>query len=385
MNLRAALPLVVAMVLGAALVIVSALYWLWSTIPRADGEPLVVAGSELKLVVGKGAVQEDTLFVEGFTDGRAIISVSRYLSDAAAYPYLGFDLQPGKLNEALPLFFWRRAGVQTLNVAPLESRPLGMLDLSKLDGWKGIITEFGFVLEESAGQTYRLKDLGLFPAGYLPGLRTMVAEWMELELWSQHSTHFLNGGVAAPRLSFTLLVGAWVLASIVIYLLLTRGKGFASGSGLLVIVLAGWLLLDGKWLYNLVLQANVTHEVFAGKTDAEKYLGSLDREYFAWFDRLQRDFLPETPARIIILQDAAAGQDYYRAKAQYFLAPHNVYNKPRYPLTGYQKTGGYIIILGVIDGLVYDVSKGELRWGKGQLLKAELLDRNRLGILLKIS
>ena len=96
---------------------------------------------------GLGSRHQRVLEIDRYTDGRAVISSQYGMTDVGQYRYLAFDLSPVRLNEDLPLFFWRPAGSDQLHTMPLEENILDHLDLRRSQQWHGDISEFGFIFQ----------------------------------------------------------------------------------------------------------------------------------------------------------------------------------------------------------------------------------------------
>jgi len=165
----------------------------------------------------------------------------------------------------------------------------------------------------------------------------------------------------------------WLLVSI-------HGKRM-QGKQVGAILLLGWMLLDVRWLYSLVQQAQITSTVYAGKSLDEQYRSSMDADYYSYFQRLIKQILPGSPQFIYVLDSS---NDYYRAKVPWLLAPHNTFNLDQYPRPEYAVKGGYVLILEQIPDLWYDRLTHSLRWGPQASLPVDLVDRDPLGELYRI-
>ena len=193
---------------------------------------------------------------------------------------------------------------------------------------------------------------------------SILSDWLEIEIWSQHSAHFINGGAANSRWSLGILVAGWVFLSLLLYVVMAgMAEQPLDGKRMAVILLLGWMLLDVRWLYNLLQQAQVTREVYAGKTLDQQYRAGIDADYYSYFQRLVTQVLPKEPQILYVLDNKT---DYYRAKVPWLLAPHNVFNLDSYPRPEYALKGGYVLVLEKIPGLRLDPFSGALRWHRNQ-------------------
>jgi hypothetical protein len=77
-----------------------------------------------------------------------------------------------------------------------------------------------------------------------------------------------------------------------------------------IFFIAGWLLLDGRWQFNLVRQIDVTAKQYAGKTWRERHLAAEDGQLFAFVEKV-RAKLPPPPRRVFVVAD----EHYFRDRA----------------------------------------------------------------------
>ena len=377
-------PAVSAALLALLVVIGLALVTIRSELhePVAAVEPLPASLGDFRFVLGDGQLLHGVLEVNQYTGGRAIISNKQGLADSGNYRYLRFDLNPARPNEDLPSFFWRSADSGQLHTVPLEDNILDHLDLGRHKQWHGRISEFGFIFQGSDDQAWRLRDAAFHPDSMLQSFTSILSDWLEIEVWSQHSAHFINGGAANSRWSLGILVAGWVFLSLLLYWLLSVMAGQQpDGKWVAAILLMGWMLLDVRWLYNLLQQVQITREVYAGKTLDQQYGAGMDGDYYAYTQRLLDQVLPEEPQFLYVLDNDT---DYYRVKLPWLLAPHNLFNLDRYPRPEYAAKGGYVLVLDKIPGLWFDWLAGALRWDRNQMLPVQPVDQDPLGLLYRI-
>jgi hypothetical protein len=265
---------------------------------------------------------------------------------------------------------------------PLEENILDHLELERSRHWHGDITEFGFMFQSNDEQPWYLRRVAFLPDAPENSLLSIFSDWLEFEPWAQHSAHFINGGAGKSRWSLGVLVAGWIFLSLLIYWLLAGMAGHRpDGKRVAAILLLGWILMDARWLYNLLQQAQVTKQVYAGKSLDQQYRAGVDADYFAYFQRLVNEVLPGEPQILYVLDN---NTDYYRAKVPWLLAPHNVFNQNRYPRPAYAAKGGYVLVLEEIPGLQFDRFGGALRWGRDNQLPVQRVDQDPLGVLYRI-
>jgi len=347
-----------------------------------SGHSLQIPLEAFSIIKGSGKRQPGMLTINGYTGGKAIISNLQGLKSSAAYRYLHFRLTPDKLIDTLPLFFWRSADTGKLHSMALEENLLDHIDLKQAEGWGGAISEYGFIFNESDSRSWHLQAFAFAPDTLTQALLNTLSDWLEFEVWSQHSINFIYGGASDKQLSPVVLTGSWVLLTLLIYsLIVWRKKQPLSAGKVAAVLLSGWLLLDARWLLTLYQQMQLTRDTYAGKSPSEQYEAGLDARYYRFFQHLKKKVLPAT-SQFIYIPDSKT--EYFRAKAPWFLAPHNVFNLDTYPRQEYAKKGGFVLILHPVRGLRYDPGSRALRWGKTGVLPASPVYIDPLGALYQI-
>lgn len=384
MRLLQRFPMATALLLAAVATISFALAFVYLNAPPKAlvGIPTTVPLETFAIATGTGKRQHDQLIISGYTWGKAVISNPQGLKNSGRFRYLQLQLKPEDMIDNPPLFFWRSADSKQLHSKTLEENLLDHIDLSELQGWGGDISEYGFIFDEGQGASWHLRAFELYPDTLQQRLVHHLSNWLEFEVWAQHSINFINGGAANGRLSLVVVMGSWVLLALLIYSLIMRSKKQpVSSRKIALVLLSGWIILDTRWLFNLYQQMQVTHNTYAGKSLAVKYEASLDAEHYRFYRHLKDEVLPKIPQFIYILDSKA---DYFRAKAPWFLAPHNVFNHDSYPRAEYAKKGGYVLILHPVPGLKYDPHTQSLRWGEQGVLPVSPVYLDPLGSLYKI-
>jgi hypothetical protein len=177
------------------------------------------------------------------------------------------------------------------------------------------------------------------------------------------------------------VAAAWAGLAFLLYCLFARRLELAA---LGVIGMVPWIAVDMLWQAGLDKQLDQTREAFAGKNAQEKHLADLDAPIYRYAMRLKEDLLPQEPARIFIVQNSAE-HHYLRLKAQYYLLPHNAYNFGDGPPGRFFRAGDYVLVLTNVGDPTYRARSGKLLWRSGKWVPAELLDRDPLGELYRVS
>jgi hypothetical protein len=361
--------------------------------PQTSAKPITIGADHFKLLLGQGEYANQTLTLQQLTeaDKRAVISAGRTSLDADSYPFLQYTIN--NLNPGLDLlFFWRtRDDSRKISTAKLYWSGDGpaYYNLTKEAEWKGHIIEIGLlVYGDLRNQPLELVGLGLHPYSAKTLLSTIWSEWTAFEGWSQRSINFLAGTAPKSILSPTVATAAWTGLAIFIYVVGCLVAAIKIRKrptiGIIVptaILLIGWMALDFKWQIELFRQLGDTKYLYAGKTTEEKHLAAEDGDLYNYTQRLTDEVLPKEPARVFILHESS-GHNYWRLRAQYHLLPHSIYNYGRYPDNHHLKDGDWILVLGAIDTLAFDLESNTLVWNDGQRLHVKLMDKDPLGTLL---
>jgi len=162
--------------------------------------------------------------------------------------------------------------------------------------------------------------------------------------------------VPAVALTLLLVVAVYGAATRI------RGRPFRAGVAA-AIVLAGWILVDARWQWDLWNQAALSEIRFEGKSVTEKKLADDDGELFRMVMELKRT-LPEAPRVIFLVSQDPEGSDRYVVlRARYHLLPHNVNANYRYPPGPSEiVTGQYVLVFEPRDDMRYDEATGQLHW-----------------------
>ena len=342
------------------------------------------SSSDLKFMVGGGEIKHNSILIDKYENDRVVLSIRQPIAEAELFRYLKFDLSPVEPGEGVSQFFWRRPGGNEIDTHLLEDNPLDIVDLQRLEGWEGAISEYGFIFQDASKRPLELSGISFEPATVKNNLLSLFSDWLQFEIWQQHSVNYLKPKLAGNHLPLVWIVALWAGLATIFYLTLSWLKKHpVEPLGIIVILLTGWILLDMRWIYNLARQANITQQNYWGKSEEQKYRAGLDGSYYAYAERLKKQVLPGEISNIFILNDDPAGRSYRRGKLQYFLAPHKVFNHDRNPRMDYARAGGYLLLLIPASGITFDPDRQLLMWN-GSSLAADLVDRDPLGYLFRL-
>lgn len=316
-----------ASLLSALMVAAGAIGFLAMDLPAQTGDPLEYPVSDMKFAFGSGKISKNQLLVDEFPNGYALLTTGAISIQADTLRVLRYQwIPPNHLQEAA--FFWRRAdNTQDINRLEIISTGKNLVDLSFEPGWKGEITEFGFLLAGDSGEVVSIGATTLLPDGLKTRLLLTWNGWSMFEGWSQQSINFLYGGDYRQLIALPLLVTAWLVTALVLYGLMIRrdmqlgSRRLLTNAGMMFLV--AWFVLDTRWSVNNIRQIQRSLQT-SWHTDEQQRAGKeLDGDIYQIAHRLKNEVLGAQPARIILLGDESIS-DYKLLRAKYHLLPHSV-------------------------------------------------------------
>jgi hypothetical protein len=246
-------------------------------------------------------------------------------------------------------------------------------DVAQDPGWIGRIGGLALVLQGSFTEPIVLRAAAAKPMSAGQVLGDRLAEWFAFEPWNETSINTLTGGAAAQDLPLPALLAAIAGVAALAFAGLARWKphffGPLLGAGVAGLFLTAWLIIDGRWQWNLLRQVRSTHAQYAGKSWQQRHLAAEDGPVFAFIEKV-RETLPP-PARVFMVADA----HYFRDRGAYHLYPYNVYFDPwanSMPPPSAVRPGDYIVVY-QRRGMQFDSSQQRLRWDDFAPVDAELL------------
>lgn len=285
-------------------------------------------------------------------NNRGTAAVSLPVAELAArdYPYLHIGLSDfsDSLRVALA---WEHSGEETAQVLPLAARPRESLWIAtrEIDRWRLRLSRLHLVFFGAPGQTLRVQDFSLHPAGLGRHWHAVLDDLSSFVPWRPGNINTYSAVTKTspfyPAPLFALLLAfclaGFVLVSGLDYL---RGKRRApnwTAAGLVFLVC--WVGLDALWQYKLLRQLDETHAAFAGKTNTEKLRAGPDAELYAFVTRA-RAMLSPHDARVFV----SSSDNYTGLRGAYYLYPFNAYWKKdghELPHPSLLRRGDYIMVL----------------------------------------
>jgi hypothetical protein len=239
--------------------------------------------------------------------------------------------------------------------------------------WIGRVTGVALVIRGPLGEPPpRILGVTFRPGGIPDAVREVVGGWFSFERWSGASINTRSGGadVHALPLSLPLVVATILTAGIWYAWTRKRGHVWTWPFALAAVFIAAWIVLDVQWITNLSRQVVETRAQFGGKDWHARHEAAEDADVFKFIERV-RGMLPQTPARVFMLSDAAP----LRGRGAYYLYPHNVLFNPfenTLPPISALRAGDYVVVYHR-RGVQYNRDAKRLRFEGGDSIAAELI------------
>jgi hypothetical protein len=357
------------LVIGTYLVLAVPGPWLASEAPRRFGSEV------MQLTRGTGTRVGDEIVVQAPGDGGiAIVSLATDLP-AARYRGLAWDVADLPPTAQVRVLWFSDIDPGRINSLPaiVEGGRVRPVIVAGAPGWMGRVRGLGLSVTGALPRPIRVTSVAAKPMGAGELLSDRAAEWLAFEGWSGTSINVVVGG--ADRQTLPLPVAVGVAAGIAILLLLFIHRLRPAllphvGTGIAVLFLGGWLLVDLRWSANLARQVALTTATFAGKSDRDRRLADVDGVLYEFIDQA-RATLPPAPQRVWVVSDAP----FFNGRAAYHLYPHNVHFQPRdrtMPDRSFIRPGDWLLVFNR-RGVEFNARNETVRWDGGAELPAELM------------
>ncbi|MDO8861109.1 hypothetical protein Q6D67_05280 [Haliea sp. E1-2-M8] len=302
-----------------ATVFVGAGVHLWTHTEAESIEPKVrnFNGQELRAVMGSASLVEGEAQITKYQSGAAILTTGRTQLNAQHYHLLSVHANPE--NRKLRTFFWRRTQDPQNLLAVALSASDTKVDLRNEPDWMGMISEVGFVFREDNGRKAGLSQLTLQSATPAKLWSLATHQWLQSERWSQRSANGLLGGADEPLIPLPILVGCWLLVSVLILAMINRKRG-QRVTTFAAFALFAWLVVDARWLHNSWGQALATRDHYR-HAELPDALDMGEDESVVRMAQVIVQHLGEAPVRVAIGM-ASEGMRFEMRRAKYAMLPH---------------------------------------------------------------
>ena len=341
--------------------------------PRAT--PQILPVKDLTLARGAGRVIDNELVVSA-PDANGITLVTA-TTDLRSSDYPGIAWSVANLREDADVRLLWRSDFQPdkLNSVPIRVEAGHTLPtiVAKNPAWLGQITGVALAIHGTLAQPVLIGGVVAKPMGAVETVADRLHEWFAFEPWNGASINTITGGADNQQVPLpavlAVLVGVSTLVALVIRRRRSRAFTVAMPAILAGFFVAGWLVLDARWAWNLLRQEHATAAQYGGKDLRHKHLAGEDAPLFAFIQKALA-VMPSTPVRVFIAADA----DYFRGRAAYHLYPHSVYFNPRdsaLPPASAFHPGDWLLVF-QRHAIQFDRTQGKIRWEGNQTVNAEL-------------
>lgn len=374
--------------LGGALVLWFGVWWYQHSGPGTATATLVLTGEQLKLVAGEGGRTADGILIRRPPPGKpAMVLATAPPLDADRFSHFSWDIEGLEPQQDLALIWLTNdePNKPRLRKITRDERAVGFLQLGDDPTWRGQILKFGLLVPGKLAEPVLLKNLTLEGDAPTPltALRSLAGDWTHQEPWTGRSINFHVGAPTKDRLlTPVLLVGLWVVLGSLLLLVLNRfslTNHFLGG--LTLLFLAGWLLLDLRWQWQLAIRLEETYEGY-GRLTPDQRPGALpDAQVVTALDQL-RKALPEEPSRIFLLSKNPS--DYLTLRVRYHLLPLRVFAADHLPTPEQVLAGDHILVLANPEVVRFDGTHKRLVDGEASLPVEPLGQVQGFGVLYRI-
>ena len=362
----------VAWIFAAAVAVLVAAYLVLNVPGRWFSSAPVLSWSarQLALTRGAGTVQGDEVNVTApDSSGLALLSVDTGFRsvDYPVIQWAAIDVPDGADVRLLWRTDYTPGKVSSVGLVVESGRVMPAL-MAGNGEWIGTVRGLALAIRYAGSETVRVRGVIAKPGTMGGVLRDRFGEWLAFEGWSGTSINSVTGGADIQDLPLPLLFAAAALLACAVVAVVARRRGArvhaAVATTLAVSVLAGWALLDARWMWNLARQTDVSARLYAGKTSEQKHLEAEDGPLYLFIERA-RAAMPTAPARVFVVAEA----HYFRGRAAFHLYPHNVFFDPYHdvlPPAGQLRPGDWVVVYRR-RGVQYDPGRHLLRLGNAEV------------------
>jgi hypothetical protein len=321
-------------------------------------------------------------------DEAAIVVVS---TELAAGDFAGVEWNVAGLPDVADVrLLWRNSyRPDRLNIVPMvvDGGRLRPIVIAGDPNWVGTIRGLGIAIASPPPEGVAIRGVTVRPLGALELVGLRVGEWLAFEPWKATSVETIAGGSDVQDLPLPAVLAAAILLALGLHALhwrLARDRAAVLPFATVVLSLfvAAWLASDLRWAYNLARQAIVTARLYGGKSAHEAHLAAEDAALYRLVEQA-REKLPREPSRVLVL----AAEPYFRARAAYYLYPHNPWfdlHRSGLPEARRLRAGDWVLAYRR-RGVQYNQAAQRLRWEGSGDIPAELALVTTDGALFRVT
>jgi hypothetical protein len=309
-----------------------------------------------------------------------LLAISQQPVRTADYARVIVDAEPVPRGVEIALI-WVRAGepgrAHDVAIGLDAQRRVRPTMLDRDAEWRGDVTLLALGIKGPMETAWTVRSLRVEPPSLTGTLSDIVGGWTAFERWDGRSINVLFGGADEQRAWLPPLAFAASLAAAALAAWRARRRGQRVHPALVLLpFVAGWLVVDLRWQWNLVTQARTTVAEFGGRDWAERHAQMEDGDLFRFVQQAVAK-LPREPVRIFVNSD----YEYFRRRAGYHLYPHNVLSYD-WGEPSLLKPGEYLLLYQMAD-VRYDAGQRKLLWANGrQLAVTPLIAQRGAGLFV---
>ncbi|MGA8031572.1 MAG: hypothetical protein WCB48_04190, partial [Casimicrobiaceae bacterium] len=202
------------------------------------------------------AGERELVITHAAEDGNTIVSVE---TDFPATSYAQVLWIAGGIPAGMSAALLWRTDVEPsrLNTLPLtiESGRLAPIDVRNDAHWIGRIKGLALALHGPLANPVAVTGVIARPADAMETLRDRIREWTAFRPWNGASINTVTGGADSQGLPLPLLLATAIALTGGLLFVIARRHIVAPGAGtaatVMVVVLAGWFVLDARWTLEL--------------------------------------------------------------------------------------------------------------------------------------
>jgi hypothetical protein len=318
----------------------------------ASTEGLTVDSGRMRIAEGNGSIEPGGVRWDRLSEaGRARLDIDLSDLDASHFAFVRILLSQPPASRTRSFFLWGTA-------AGSENRQ--GTELARTGSGSELVAYFGRAGDSrgrfSAAQILFLgseetrigvRSVRLLPPSVAEYLKMLWRQWTERQGLEIHSSNFLYGGARQSLVPLIPFSAVWLGLACLLFLVWKPADNDRQlHQGVLLLLLAVWLVLDLRWQADLFSQLAQDRAAFAGLSDAEKQALVDDPGVTEMAEWIRATYQARPPRRVFVrVDDDRRDLGYRRLRLAYLLYPFNVdgvSNRLPHPS---QTTAGDLIIL----------------------------------------
>jgi len=352
--------------LGGAILLWFGIWWYQQFGLGWDLQTHVITGQELTMQRGQGQSTKEGLLLVKSTPDREVIALAPLPPVATDKSWrISWNLVDLSTQQELYLAWTSSRKPEDIRVRRLDAEQLaaGSLTMEEDPDWKGPIMQLGIMIRGALDKPVLLTSLSIEREILTPleVIQELIEDWLHQEAWNARSINFHAETLSGHWLTPVTALALWITLSGILYLNL-RARRFPANklplmSGLAVLVLAGWFLLDLRWQWELATRLQDTFHHYVGQPEDDGRRQTPDERVLQAAQNI-RQALPPGPVRLLILSEDPQG--YFSQRLRYHLLPHRSFGTNLLPEQHQVRAGDYIALLSRLGKIRYLAASGEL-------------------------